>query len=306
MTASPMISDDRDSPLNGEMFHNWKAQAWWRARIRFEKTHRARTEGIHYDPSELVSIDPALPNLRTLEKQLSQPTATRAVNSLKLVIEKTPEGTRSPNEADAVIMALNPAEPLKHVYPISAPTFAVDPFRIPPFWRRGVAVKLEGDETLALWGAFDSESDILYITTEHIGDRGEASVNAQAIASRGKWVPGTIDSDETSVLARQQLVANYMAFGLRLMPADRSEEAGIADMLDRLSSGRLKVFSTCPQFFTAYRNYRRDETGEIEPNGLMECARSLCRRSSIVRMISKPVDDPIPAFSGVGDAVAGY
>jgi phage terminase large subunit len=37
----PVIPDDRDSPINKDFFENLKAQAWWRARTRFEKTHRA-------------------------------------------------------------------------------------------------------------------------------------------------------------------------------------------------------------------------------------------------------------------------
>jgi phage terminase large subunit len=302
---SHVIPGDRESPTNDEFFHNWKAQAWWSTRIRFEKTHRAVTEGIVYDPSELVSIDPNIPNLRQIEEELSQPTATRAVNSLKLLIEKQPEGTSSPNRADAIVMALNPAIPLTHVFPISAPSFAVQPFKVPPFWRRGVAVKLEGEQTIALWAAFDQESDIIYITTEHVGERAEASVNAQAIAGRGKWIPGTIDTDETKLQDRLQSAAGYEALGLRLHLSDRAEEAGIADMLDRLSSGRLKVFSTCPQFFAAYRSHRRDDKGEAEPNGLMECARSLCRRSSIARMVSKPRPDTPPP-SGIGDSAIGY
>jgi phage terminase large subunit len=303
---SPMIPDDRDSPLNKDFFYNWKAQAWWLARMRFEKTHRAVTEGVKYDPSELVSIEPDMPGLQELVKELSQPTAGRSTNTLKLIVNKTPEGTRSPNKADSVIMALNPAEPLKHVYPISAPYFSVDPVQVPPFWRRGVAVKLEGDETFALWAALDDNADVLYITTEHVGERAEASVNAQAIASRGKWIPGTIDSDETGLQARQQLAMSYAALGIPLVPADKAVEVGIADMLDRLSTGRLKVFSTCTQFFTAYRNYRRDGEGGIEPNGLMDCARLLCRRSSIVRMTKKPRADDFLVPAHGGDSVAGY
>jgi phage terminase large subunit len=43
----------------------------------------------------------------TLQKELSQPTASKGTR-MRLVIDKQPEGTRSPNLADAVVMAYWP------------------------------------------------------------------------------------------------------------------------------------------------------------------------------------------------------
>jgi phage terminase large subunit len=51
--------------------------------------------------------------LRTLEKELSQPTMSRN-SRLKLIIDKQPEGTRSPNLADAVVMAYWPVDDLSY------------------------------------------------------------------------------------------------------------------------------------------------------------------------------------------------
>lgn len=102
--------DDPDTPLNKDFYHNLKAQGWWQLRRRFEKTHMAVTEGVRFDPDELISLPPDLPNIATLRKELSQPTATRSA-TMKLMVEKTPEGTKSPNLADAVMQAYWPAEP---------------------------------------------------------------------------------------------------------------------------------------------------------------------------------------------------
>jgi phage terminase large subunit len=88
-------------------YTNLKAQAWWELRRRFERTHRAVTEGIKYDQDALISIPSDLPLLRTLQKELSQPTASKGTR-MRLVIDKQPEGTRSPNLADAVVMAYWP------------------------------------------------------------------------------------------------------------------------------------------------------------------------------------------------------
>jgi len=102
-----VIDGDSESPLNKDFYTNLKAQAWWELRRRFERTHRAVTEGIKYDQDELISIPSDLPLLRTLQKELSQPTASKGTR-MRLVIDKQPEGTRSPNLADAIVMAYWP------------------------------------------------------------------------------------------------------------------------------------------------------------------------------------------------------
>ncbi len=104
-----VVSHDRESPLNKDFFENMKAQAWFSLRARFEKTYRAVTDGVRYDPSELISISSKIPKLRQLEKELSQPTSTKS-SRLKYMVKKAPKNTKSPNLADAVVMCFFPAE----------------------------------------------------------------------------------------------------------------------------------------------------------------------------------------------------
>lgn len=99
---------DRDTPLNKDFYSNLKAQGWWQLRRRFEKTWRAVTQGVVYPPDELISLPSGLPKLRQLQKELGQATASRSAGSLKLVVDKSPPGTKSPNIADAVVMAFWP------------------------------------------------------------------------------------------------------------------------------------------------------------------------------------------------------
>lgn len=104
-----VVPGDRATPTNGDFYANLKAQAWWQLRLRFERTHKAITAGENYDPANLISLPRDMPGLASLRRELSQP--TRAVNgALKLVVDKKPEGTRSPNKADALVMAFWPAE----------------------------------------------------------------------------------------------------------------------------------------------------------------------------------------------------
>lgn len=103
-----VIPDDDDSPLNDDFFKNLKAQAWWSLRTRFYKTWRAITQGVLYSPDELISIDGTIPLLRQIEKELAQPTRGLST-SLQMIVNKKPDGTRSPNIADAIVMAFFPS-----------------------------------------------------------------------------------------------------------------------------------------------------------------------------------------------------
>lgn len=104
-----VIEGDKDSPLNEDFYANLKAQAWWELRNRFYRTWRAVKEGATYHPDTLISLDSTMPLLRQIEKELSQATASKGAR-MKLVVNKTPEGTRSPNLADAVVMAYWPIQ----------------------------------------------------------------------------------------------------------------------------------------------------------------------------------------------------
>lgn len=103
-----VIPDDDMSPLNRNMFGNFKAQAWWSLRSRFYKTWRAVSEGVVYPAEELISLDSSMPLLQQLKKQLIQPTKGES-SSLQMIVNKKPNGTKSPNLADAVVQCMFPA-----------------------------------------------------------------------------------------------------------------------------------------------------------------------------------------------------
>lgn len=103
-----VIPDDDMSPLNRNMFGNFKAQAWWSLRTRFYKTWRAVNEGVVYPAEELISLDSSMPLLQQLKKELIQPTKGES-SSLQMIVNKKPNGTKSPNLADAVVQCMFPA-----------------------------------------------------------------------------------------------------------------------------------------------------------------------------------------------------
>ncbi|KKW76138.1 terminase [Acinetobacter sp. Ag2] len=98
-----------DGRFNKDFFANLKAQSWWWLRMRFQETFRA-LQGRDYDPDMIISlsskdIDPK--ELALLITELSQPTYTK--NGVgKILVNKQPDGTASPNRADSVMICFNP------------------------------------------------------------------------------------------------------------------------------------------------------------------------------------------------------
>ena len=101
------FKDHKKGRTNDDFFANAKAQAWWALRKRFQLTYRAVVEKMPYEPDDLISISSALPESRQLIAELSQPTFSQN-NTGKILVDKTPDGARSPNLADAVMIAYAP------------------------------------------------------------------------------------------------------------------------------------------------------------------------------------------------------
>jgi hypothetical protein len=136
------------------------------------------------------------------------------------------------------------------------------------------------NRTAVLWGALDRDSDTLYLYSEHYEGQGEPAVHASAIKARGP-VTGFIDpaSRSRSQSDGEQLLSLYREEGLSLMVADNSVETGIYDVHQRMTSGRIKIFSTCQNLLKELPLYHRDENGKIVKRNdhLCDCMRYLVR-----------------------------
>ncbi|WP_210502213.1 TerL protein [Pantoea ananatis] len=116
-SGSPANPEDEAVPgeygqqgrLNKDFFANAKAQGWWRLRTLFRNTWRAVEEKMPFSPDEIISISGAMPLKNKLIVELSQP--TYSVNGVgKIVVDKKPDGTKSPNLADSAMIAYAPME----------------------------------------------------------------------------------------------------------------------------------------------------------------------------------------------------
>lgn len=196
------------------------------------------------------------------------------------------------------------------IYPVDPTTYTVDPFPIPPHWRRVYALDVGWNRTAVVWGAIDPDTDILYLYSEHYQGEQKPIEHASAIKARGEWIPGVIDpasrgrsQDEGKVLFLQ-----YQNQGLNISMAMNSVEPGIYEVWTRLANGLCKVFRTLVNWFAEVRLYRRDEKGHIVKkfDHLMDATRYLVM-SGLKRAICRPVKDIVGGNTNIiADSLGGY
>lgn len=181
-----------------------------------------------------------------------------------------------PHQRDARTKGI-PALGSGAIYPVPESEFIIPAFELPVHWRRGYSLDVGWNRTAALFAAYDSDADTIYFYDEHYRGQAEPSVHADAIKARGEWMLGVIDpaSHGRSQKDGEQLFNLYEQLGLHITNAKNGVESGIYEFYQRLSSGRIKVFSNCVNFLKEYRLYRRDENGKIikENDHLMDAGR---------------------------------
>lgn len=180
------------------------------------------------------------------------------------------------------------------IYPVPETDVVIKDFPIPEHWPRGYGMDVGWNRTSVGWHAWDRENDIVYRYGEHYRGQAEPSVHADSIRARGEWIPGVCDpaARGRSQQDGNQLIQMYKDLGLDLEFADNSVEAGIYQVWQRMSSGRYKVFSSCQNWISEYRLYRRDEDGKIvkQNDHAMDDTRYFIM-SGLERSKTKPSDD---------------
>ena len=147
------------------------------------------------------------------------------------------------------------------IYPYPESTVFCEAFEPPAHWPKAYGFDADWNNTAALWGAWDRDSDVVYVYSEHFMQQQPPAIHAQAINARGDWIIGAMDPSthgKINATDGTRLVDEYRALGLNLVNADNSVEAGIFAVQKRLSSGGLKIFDTCRYTKVEYRIYRRD------------------------------------------------
>jgi len=196
------------------------------------------------------------------------------------------------------------------IYPVPESEIVVPDFPMPAHWPRGYGMDVGWNRTAAIWGAIDQETETVYLYSEHYKGQAEPVVHTEAIKGRGGWMTGAIDpaSRGRGQKDGEQLLEQYKALGLDLIPAINAVEAGIYSVWQRLSSGKLKVFRSLNNWLTEFRLYRRDEKGHIVKNNdhLMDATRYFIMSGrDTARTGPKKEGRPQMAYYGARDRVIG-
>lgn len=195
------------------------------------------------------------------------------------------------------------------IWPIPLEDILCDPFPLPAYWGRAFALDVGWKKTAAVWGAFDRETDTVYLYSEYYVGQQLPVVHASAIKARGSWIPGLIDpaARGRAQMDGEKLIDAYRAEGLDLTPANNAVEAGLYEVWQRLSTGRLKVFKTLRNWQAEFMLYRRDENGKVvkEFDHLVDPTRYLIMAGRDIYK-TKPVSRARGASVSAADSTAGY
>ena len=170
------------------------------------------------------------------------------------------------------------------VFPISEDLIKVTPFAIPRHWAQINGMDFGWDHPFAGVNlAIDRDADSIYVTKAYRQREATPVLHAAAIKPWGDWVPCAWPHDGYAhdKGSGDQLSELYRKQGLNMLTdhATHAEggtgvEAGLMEMLDRMQTGRFKVFSNLEEWFEEFRLYHRVEGKLVkERDDLMSATR---------------------------------
>lgn len=173
-----------------------------------------------------------------------------------------------PHERDARAKGI-PVLGSGRVFPIAEDAIKVEAFPVPEHWAQIGGIDFGWDHpTAGARLAWDKDNDCIFVTASYGARETTPVVHGAALKAWGDWLPWAwphdgLQHDKGSGL---ELAAQYRDAGLDMLPT-RAEfegggngvEAGISEMLDRMQTGRFKVFSHLEDWFAEFRLYHRKD-----------------------------------------------
>lgn len=162
------------------------------------------------------------------------------------------------------------------IFPFAEAAVAIPAFEIPAFWPVLGALDFGWDHpTAAVRLAWDRDADRVYVTHAYRESNATPVTHAAALRAWGENLPWAWPHDgmQTEKGSGVQLAEQYRRQGLAMLaeharyPETRDDtrvsrtsvEAGVADLHDRMLTGRLKVFAHLADWFEEFRLYHRKD-----------------------------------------------
>jgi phage terminase large subunit-like protein len=181
------------------------------------------------------------------------------------------------------------------IFPVAEETIAIDAFEIPRHWVQIGGLDFGWDHpTAAVRLAWDRDADCLYVTNAYRQREATAVVHAAALRAWGTWLPWAWPHDglQHSRDSGEQLAEQYRRQSLYLLHehatfADGTTgvEAGLMEMLERMQTGRWKVFRHLAEWFQEFRLYHRKNGRVVK---LADDLLSASRYAMMMRRFAEP------------------
>jgi phage terminase large subunit-like protein len=158
------------------------------------------------------------------------------------------------------------------VFPVDVEDITINPIEVPRHWARICGLDFGIDHpTAAAWLAYDRDADTIYLTDVYRKADALISTHAAAILQRdpNKAIPVAWPHDglKRDHKSGERIADAYRKLGVNMMrdSARYKDETGgaqpvepvVMDILERMQTGRFKVFSTCRAFLDEMRTYHR-------------------------------------------------
>jgi hypothetical protein len=155
------------------------------------------------------------------------------------------------------------------IFPVTEESITGDAFAIPDHWAQIVGVDFGWDHPFAASHlAWDRDADVVHVVKTYRAREETPVLHAAAIRPWGDWMPVAWPQDgfQHDKGSGQGLADQYRAHGLAMLTehATHAEggngvEAGVLGMLDRMQTGKLKVFKGNNEWFEEFRLYHRKD-----------------------------------------------
>lgn len=155
------------------------------------------------------------------------------------------------------------------IFPLADSAVVIAPIPIPHYWPRIAGIDFGWDHpTAGCELAWDRDTDIVYLIREHRVPQATPNAHAAILRTWGTWLPWAWPHDglQHDKGSGEQLAKQYKTAGLKMLPnrattveGNSSVEASLMDMLQRMTSGRFKVFNTCTMWLEEFRLYHRKD-----------------------------------------------
>lgn len=155
------------------------------------------------------------------------------------------------------------------VFPIADEKISEPPFQLPRHWPRLNGIDFGWDHPFgAVQTAWDRDADCIHVTRAFKQREAIPAVHVAAVRPWGSWVPCAWPHDgyQHDKGSGDELASGYRKHGLEMLSEHATHqeggfgvEAGITEMLERMMTGRLKVFANLGEWFDEFRIYHRKD-----------------------------------------------